>query len=141
MATVRAAESGTVLLETPRKQMLKLIASVASVRRTIDEQFVIRALRAALFPKASQAFLEALAQKVTSKVFKKGEVLFLEGELGEQLYVNRKGSVKVSRKNAKGVDVAQTYVPAGHIVGEMAIVEIEPTPRSATSEHDARVLA
>lgn len=132
VATVRAASPDTMLLETPRKQMLKLIASVKSLRRVVDEQFMSRALRAALFPNASNEFLAAIVQKATTKNFKKGEVLFSEGEIGEQLYVIRKGSVKVSRKNQKGVDVAQTYVPAGHVVGEMAVISEEPTPRSAT---------
>jgi thioredoxin reductase/Fe-S-cluster-containing hydrogenase component 2/CRP-like cAMP-binding protein len=132
VATVRAASPNTILLETPRKQMLKLIASVKSLRRVVDEQFMSRALRAALFPNASNEFLAAIVQKATTKNFKKGEVLFSEGEIGEQLYVIRKGSVKVSRKNQKGVDVAQTYVPAGHVVGEMAVISEEPTPRSAT---------
>lgn len=132
VATVRAAEPNTILIETPRKQMLKLVASVASVRRTLDEQFVSRALRPALFPGAPAAFLDALCKRVTLKNFKKGEVLFSEGEIGEQLYVIRKGSVKVSRKNSRGVDVAQTYIPAGHVVGEMAVIEDEATPRSAT---------
>jgi Fe-S-cluster-containing hydrogenase component 2 len=121
-----------MLIETPRKQMLKLIASVKSLRRMIDEQFMSRALRAALFPTASNEFLSAIAEKASSKNFKKGELLFSEGELGEHLYVIRKGSVKVSRKNQKGVDVAQTYVPAGHVVGEMAVISEAPTPRSAT---------
>lgn len=132
VATVRAASPDTLLVETPRKQMLKLIASVKSLRRVVDEQFMSRALRAALFPNASSEFLSAIVQKASVKNFKKGEVLFSEGEIGEQLYVIRKGSVKVSRKNQKGVDVAQTYVPAGHVVGEMAVISDLPTPRSAT---------
>lgn len=132
VATVRAASSDTLLLETPRKQMLKLIASVQSLRRIVDEQFMSRALRAALFPAASNEFLDAIVSKATSKSFKKGELLFREGEVGEHLFVIRKGSVKVSRRNHKGIDVAQTYVPAGHVVGEMAVIEDEPTARSAT---------
>jgi thioredoxin reductase/Fe-S-cluster-containing hydrogenase component 2/CRP-like cAMP-binding protein len=132
VATVRAVESGTILFETPRKQMIKLMASVASVRRTLDELFVSRVLRRAIFPDGPAQFLNDLSRQAATKVFKKGEVLFCEGEIGEQLYVIRKGSVKVSRRNQRGVDVAQTYVPAGHVVGEMAVIEDAATPRSAT---------
>jgi len=46
--------------------------------------------------------------------------------------VIRKGSVKVSRRNHSGEDVAQTYVPAAHTVGEMAVIEEGATKRSAT---------
>lgn len=132
VATVRAAEPNTILLETPRKQMIKLIASVASLRRQLDQLFVARVLRRALFPDGPSQFLDALVERSTTKVFKKGEVLFSEGQLGEQLYVIRKGSAKVSRRNKRGEDVAQNYVPAGHVVGEMAVIEASDTPRSAT---------
>jgi Fe-S-cluster-containing hydrogenase component 2/CRP-like cAMP-binding protein len=132
VATVRAAEPNTILLETPRKQMIKLLASVASVRRILDELFVARVLRRAIFPDGPSEFLNALSHKATIKVFKKGEVLFNEGDLGEQLYVIRKGSVKVSRRNQQGTDIAQTYVPAGHVIGEMAVIEAAATPRTAT---------
>jgi len=132
VATVRAVEPGTILLETPRKQILKLMASVESMRRALDELFVSRVLRRAIFPDGPSEFLNALSGKANSKVFKKGEVLFSEGEIGEHLFVIRKGSVKVSRRNQRGVDVAQTYVPAGHVVGEMAVIEETPTKRSAT---------
>lgn len=132
VATVRAAEPNTILLETPRKQMIKLLASVASVRRILDELFVARVLRRAIFPDGPSEFLNALSHKATIKVFKKGEVLFNEGDLGEQLYVIRKGSVKVSRRNQQGADIAQTYVPAGHVIGEMAVIEAAATPRTAT---------
>jgi Fe-S-cluster-containing hydrogenase component 2 len=98
----------------------------------LDELFVSRALRAAVFPDAPAIFIETLVKKATLKHFKKGEALFAEGDIGEQLFVIRKGSVKVSRRNRQGVDVAQTYVAAGNVVGEMAVLEDAPTPRMAT---------
>ncbi len=131
-ATVRPTQVGTLLLETPRKQMLKLIASVNSVKRSLDELFMLRAMQTSIFPEAPQSMLEEMAARAKLKHFKKGEVLFKEGELGDVMYVIRKGSVKVSRQNRFGSDVAQTYVPAGHVVGEMAILKSEPTPRTAT---------
>ncbi len=132
VATAVAAENGTILLETPRKQMLKLIASVASVKRALDELFMFRAMQTSIFPDTPEDFLKALVQKAQMKSFKKGEVLFREGEPGDAIYVIRKGSVKVSRLNRSGADVVQTYVPAGRYVGEMAVLQEESTPRTAT---------
>ncbi|MFO0415757.1 MAG: cyclic nucleotide-binding domain-containing protein, partial [Pseudomonadota bacterium] len=99
---------------------------------TIDGCFLARSLQAAIFPDAPQSFLRDLAARATLKHFKKGEVLFREGEIGEQLFVIRKGSVKVSRLNARGQDVAQTYVAAGNMVGEMAVIHESPSARSAS---------
>lgn len=132
VATVTVAEPNTLLLETPRKQVLKLIASVAPVRRALDELFMFRVMQTAIFPDAPSEMLQAMVKKATMKSFKKGDVLFKEGDLGDAMYVIRKGSVRVSRHNRQGVDVAQTYVPAGNIIGEMAILASDPTPRSAT---------
>jgi CRP-like cAMP-binding protein/Fe-S-cluster-containing hydrogenase component 2 len=132
VATVRAASSETLLLETPRKQMLKLIASVESVRRALDETFAQRVLQTSIFPKATPSFLMALTKRVTMRRFKKGEVLFAEGDVGDKLYVIRKGSVKISRRNRQGVDITQTYIPAGRYVGEMALLSAQELPRSAT---------
>ncbi len=132
VATVRAITADTLLLETPRKQMLKLIASVNSVRRALDEVFIVRILQSSIFPEVEQSFLEALAKRLKMQNFKKGDVLFSEGDVGDKLYVIRKGSVKISRRNRAGVDVAQTYIPAGRYVGEMALLSEQETPRSAT---------
>jgi len=131
-ATVRVADEGTILLETPRKQILKLMASVKSVRRSLDEVFILRALQTSIFPEVERGFLEALVKRAKMRNFSKGEVLFKEGEVGDALYVIRKGSVKISRRNRAGVDVAQTYIAAGHYVGEMSILEEAEMPRSAT---------
>jgi len=131
-ATVRAAAEGALLLEVPRKQILKLMASVTSVRRALDEVFILRALQSSIFPEVERGFLETLVKRAKMKVFKKGEVLFREGDIGDALYVIRKGSVKISRRNRAGIDVAQTYIAAGHYVGEMSILSEREMPRSAT---------
>ncbi len=130
-ATIRAA-SDCLLLETPRKQILKLMSSVTSVKRLLDEVFMLRALETNIFPDADRSFLVELTRKATIKNFKKGEKLFSEGDIGDALYVIRKGSVKISRKDRSGRDVCFTYVSAGNFVGEMALITAADTPRSAT---------
>ncbi len=133
-ATVRAG-TDSILLETPRKQILKLINSAPSVKRTLDEKFMVRALQTSVFPDAAPEFLETLVTKCKMKNFKKNDVIFREGDPvndGDGVYVIRKGSVKISRKNRAGADIAQTYIPAGNIVGEMAVIAASPRARSAT---------
>ena len=92
-ATVQA-DAPCVLLETPRKQILKLISSVDSVKRRIDRAFVLRTLEGPIFPDVDPVFLAELARKAQLKNFKKGEVIFKEGDAGDALYVIRRGSVK-----------------------------------------------
>lgn len=121
-----------ILLETPRKQILKLIASVEHVKNRIDSEFLIRALQTSIFPEADQQSLERIIPLTSFRRFKRGEVLFREGDLGEALYVIRKGSVKVSRLDRSGRDITQTYIAAGNFVGEMALLSDGNALRSAT---------
>jgi thioredoxin reductase/CRP-like cAMP-binding protein/Fe-S-cluster-containing hydrogenase component 2 len=132
MATVRAAEPNTILIETPRKQILKLIASIDSVRRSLDEVFMKRTLQSAIFPSVSVEFLDTVVKRAVMRKLAKGEVLFKEGDVGDSFYVLRKGSVKVSRRSKSGKDIPQTYIAAGGYVGEMAILTSESVARSAT---------
>ncbi|MFN8390313.1 MAG: NAD(P)-binding domain-containing protein [Bdellovibrionota bacterium] len=131
-ATVKAGENETILLETPRKQILKLISSVTSVKNAIDRIFALRVLQTSIFFDAEPGFNAALADKAKIKNFKKNEILFQEGDEGDFLYVIRKGSVKISRKNLRAQDVAQTYLPAGNYVGEMALLSQTTQRRNAT---------
>lgn len=126
------SKSAVLILETPRKQILKLCSSSAEVRRIIDNVFALRLFQGGIFPGASPECLAQLLAKIELKKFAKGQLLFKEGELGDALYVIRKGSVKISRKNIRGQDVAQTYVSAGNYVGEMSLLHETPAARNAT---------
>jgi thioredoxin reductase/CRP-like cAMP-binding protein/Fe-S-cluster-containing hydrogenase component 2 len=121
----------TLLLETPRKQILKLISSVESVKKQLDQTFTVRSILQ-IFPEAEPSFLQVIVHRSKQKVFKKGESLFKEGDPGDALYVIRKGSVKISKKDPHGVDITRSYVPAGNFVGEMSLLDETDAPRSAT---------
>src|SRR6185369_8012920 len=127
-ATVRAGK-GCVLIETPRRSMLKLIASVESVRRQIDQAFLRRAIGAYLSQSLPEADLAMLLEGAKVKRFAAGETLFKEGDAADGLYLLRSGSVTVSRLLG-GRDVVLSYVAAGNYIGEMAL--LNDAPRMAT---------
>lgn len=60
-----------------------------------------------------------------------GEVLFREGERGDQMFVLQSGRVRLTRTGRKGVQELATLGP-GEFFGEMAI--LNNRPRSATAE-------
>ncbi len=127
--SVRAG-ADCVLVEASRRAMLKLIASVESVRRRIDDTFLKRAVRAYLAPMLPDADLDALlAEGVRVKSYGGGEVLFQEGQPPDGLYLIRRGSVTISRTIA-GREVVLSYLSAGNYVGEMAL--LTESPRTAT---------
>ena len=127
-ATVIAGEN-CVVIETPRRSMTKLIASVESVKRTIDEAFLLRAIQAQIAPSLPVEDLDAVLKSATVNEYATGEALFNEGDPGDSIHLIRSGSVTVSRKIG-GRDVVYAYLPAGNHVGEMAL--LTESDRSAT---------
>ena len=118
-----------ILIETPRREMLKLLASVESVRRELDRVALHRAVRKYVAPRVTEQELNTLIEGSQIRKFKAGEVLFSEGDRSDGLYLIRKGSVMVSR-TIGGREVVLSYVSAGNYVGEMALML--DAPRSAT---------
>lgn len=130
-ATVKAGQ-GCVLIETPRRSMLKLIASVDSVRRAIDETFLRRTVRANLSQDLPEADLDDLIAGAQVRSCAAGETLFAEGAAADGLYLLRRGSVTVSRRIG-GRDVVLSYVAAGNYVGEMALLSDSPRMGTVTA--------
>ena len=127
-STIRAGRD-CVLIETPRRSMLKLISSIESVRRLIDQTSLRRAVRTHIAPTLSEEELDALAADAVIKSFAAGETLFNEGDAADGLHFIRRGSVTILRKIG-GKEIVLSYVAAGTYVGEMALVS--NAPRSAT---------
>jgi CRP-like cAMP-binding protein/Fe-S-cluster-containing hydrogenase component 2/thioredoxin reductase len=123
-ATVKAGQD-CVLVETPRRSMVKLIASVDSVRRAIDATFLKRAVRAYLSQELPEDDLDALTEGAQIRTSAAGDTLFAEGAAADGLYLIRRGSVTVSRRIG-GHDVVLSYVAAGNYVGEMALLSDAP---------------
>ncbi|MGH8372733.1 MAG: cyclic nucleotide-binding domain-containing protein [Gammaproteobacteria bacterium] len=123
------AGTDCVLLETPRRSMLRLMSSVESVQRYIDEVFLLRAIQAHIAPGCSAEELAELVHSAKECHYRAGEILFHEGEAGDCLHLIRSGAVTVSRQLIDR-EVVLAYAPAGQYVGEMAL--ISDLPRSAT---------
>ncbi len=127
-ATVVAA-SDSVLLESPRRTMISLINSVASVEQTLSQAAMERQILTYLAPNLAPEKLRPVIEQAEIRSFKKNEVLFNEGDAGLGLYLIQKGSVTVSR-NVGGQEIVISYVAAGNYIGEMAL--IGDAPRNAT---------
>lgn len=127
-ATV-VVSSACLLIETQRRTMLKLRASVDSVRTTMDRTAAMRQIGSNLAPGLRPEKLAALAAASTIRHYSAGEAVFRQGDPGDSLHIIRSGSVTVSQRIG-GRDVVLTYVPAGHYIGEMAL--LADMPRAAT---------
>ncbi len=127
-STVKAG-ANCVLIESPRRAMLKLIASVESVRQKMDEVALRRAVRTHIAPTISEEELADMVQGASIQNFPAGKPLFKEGDDPDGLHLIRRGSVTISNM-VGGKEVVRSYVSAGHYVGEMAL--LSDAKRSAT---------
>ena len=122
--TVRASQP-CVLIETPRRVMQKLIDSVQSMRRILNEVAIKTIVHLCIGLSLSEKDLNDVANNATLKSYAAGEELFHEGDEADGLYLIQSGSVTVSRMIG-GREVVLFYVAAGHYVGEMSLVSGEP---------------
>ncbi|GMU60701.1 MAG: Crp/Fnr family transcriptional regulator [Myxococcales bacterium] len=81
---------------------------------------------------------DALFQRF-GKEFKRGTVLFREGEPGKEMYVLQSGRVAISKK-VRDVEKVLAVLGPGEFFGEMAIISNKPRNASAAVEDDARLL-
>ncbi len=131
-ATVYAGEN-CVVIETPRRAMLKLIASVDAVRRNIDETFVRRAIETHLAPELEPHQVDQLIQAgIQSKSYARGDVIYSHGQPSDGLYLIRKGSVALS-KRIDQQDVVISYISANSYFGAYDLVDNTERRESITA--------
>jgi CRP-like cAMP-binding protein/thioredoxin reductase/Fe-S-cluster-containing hydrogenase component 2 len=128
-ATVRAGKDGAVVIETARRSALKLVNSVPSAQKVLNSTLITRQLQTYLSQDLVWQDLKPVVESAKVKRFSAGDRLIEEGARDDAVYIIRSGSVTVS-KRIGGKDVVLAYKPAGHYVGEMAL--LRNTPRSAT---------
>jgi CRP-like cAMP-binding protein len=66
--------------------------------------------------------LEALAPAATARTFRKGSYIFREGDVGNALYVIRRGQVKISRMGRGGEEAVYAILVPGDSFGEIALL-------------------
>jgi Fe-S-cluster-containing hydrogenase component 2/thioredoxin reductase/CRP-like cAMP-binding protein len=120
------AGPGCIVVETPRRTMIKLMNSNDEVRSGIDWIFVVRELQRHFAPRATFRDLRGIASRAPIQRFEAGKPIFTEGETGDCLYIVRSGTVSLSRRTigAGGgeVDRVIEQVQSGQMVGEMALM-------------------
>jgi Fe-S-cluster-containing hydrogenase component 2/thioredoxin reductase/CRP-like cAMP-binding protein len=132
------AGPGCILVETPRRTMLKLMNSNEEVRSGIDWIFIVRELQRHFAPFATLRELRNIATRVTLRKLKAGEVLFSEKEVGDSLFVLRSGAITLLRRQGDE-DKLVSQVRSGQLVGEMALMG-DPVRRETASANVAAEL-
>ncbi len=115
------AGANCVLVETPRRTMLKLMSSNEEVRIGIDWIFTVREVARHFAPRAGFQELRELASRMPLKKLKAGDTLYREGEPGDRLYLLRSGNITLTRKSGNDA-VAVAQLRSGELAGELAVM-------------------
>ncbi|WP_089935682.1 cyclic nucleotide-binding domain-containing protein [Candidatus Entotheonella palauensis] len=132
-STAARAATSTILIETPRNAMLKLISAEPETKAFIDRRWVSRALRMYLAPNQPASVFETLSPRVEWQAFKRHEVVFHEGDPGDAIYIIRNGVVKISTVDTAGNEVVISNRSVGDYIGEMAVLNDDIDVRTATA--------
>ncbi len=120
MATATAG-SGCILVETPRRTMLKLISSNEVVAAGIDWVFVVRELQRHFAPNSGTSELRDIAANLNIRRLKAGESLYRQGDREECLYLIKAGGFTLS-KNVKDTEVFISQIRTGQMFGQLALM-------------------
>lgn len=87
------------------------------------------------FAELPEADLAAVIEKVQLEYFAEEQEIFHEGDLGEKMYVIKRGTVQIIRNNA-----ILAALTDGAFFGEMALVSDEPRNATAKAATEVEVL-
>jgi CRP-like cAMP-binding protein len=115
------AKKDCIILETPRRTMLKLVNSNDEIRLGIDWVFITRALQGFFAPRGNVFDIRQIAHVAKLNRYVKGDVLYKEGEYGDKLFLIRSGTVNL-QKNIGGVPISLSQAKTAQVIGEMALL-------------------
>ena len=91
-----------------------------------------------LFAKHPDTELLQLAERMRTRSFKRGEMLFRKDDPGTHLYVVTDGAVKIALPGEFGQEALVSIMRAGDFFGELALFDGSPRSASATAMEDTR---
>ena len=89
--------------------------------------------RVPLFRALPDAELLALARTARLRRFRRGEVIFHQGDPGDALFIVSQGRVKISLPSDAGDEAILATLRAGDFFGELALLDGAPRSASATA--------
>ena len=88
-----------------------------------------------LFKDIAEPELAALGASLRERPLKRGQVLFREGEVGEEMFIVLRGTIVISKPVTGRVEQVLARMGPGDFFGEMAL--FDRSARSATIQADA----
>jgi CRP/FNR family transcriptional regulator len=94
-----------------------------------------------LFAGLDGAVLEALADKAVNRKYRRGNVIFVQGEQGERCFAIVDGSVKISAYHSDGREAVIAVLGPGDVFGELSLFDQAPRSADATAIEETELLS
>lgn len=94
-----------------------------------------------LFRDLDPALNEVLGERAVWRRYRKGSVVFVQGEYGDRCYAIVKGAVKVSAFQADGREAVLALLGPGDVFGELSLFDGDPRSADATAVEDSELLS
>lgn len=132
-----AADSDPFVAETAHAALNKKTAPEADAMLTMEKILFLKTVP--IFAGMSGEELRAIAEIVEEKEIKRGDILFYEGEPGEDMFMIVRGALQALKGRPED-NVVLATLGERDCIGEMAILDDEPRSASARAAEDALLL-
>lgn len=92
-----------------------------------------------IFAQLDDGFLEELASITVEKRYRKGTIIFMEGDPGEALYFIKSGKVKILKNSTDGRELILNIYGSGDVFAEVTLFNDVKYPATAEVIEDATV--
>jgi len=93
-----------------------------------------------IFENMPDELLKEISSKVLNKFLKKDEVLFFKGDIGDSLYIIKKGKIKISIPTEEGEELIISIFSDGDFFGELSLLDKAPRSADAVAITDTELL-
>ncbi len=108
----------------------------------LDESLAVDSLRrCALFAHVTDEALRAIAAQMRRRRFRRNEVIFHQGDIGDSLQVVAAGGVKIVLPSTEGEEAIIASLKPGDFFGELALLDSSPRSTTATAIEPTETLA
>ncbi|QRK11708.1 Crp/Fnr family transcriptional regulator [Archangium violaceum] len=93
-----------------------------------------------MFEHLANEELETLSGLLQQRPYKKGEIIFHQGDVGTALFIVRRGEVAIRLSSSEGKEVILALLGRGESFGELALLDGEPRSTDAVAREETHLL-
>jgi len=97
--------------------------------------------RVPLFSTLTDDEFTQLAHVFVTRAYRKGQIIFLEEETGNYMYLVLSGKVKVSKAGTGGKETILAIHRTGDFFGEMSLLDGKTAPATVSAMEDAKIIS